>query len=108
MDILKNSKIMTGLVLVAVVVLGYFAYSSLSTPSPAVVIQESPASQSLLVALSNLHTIKLNGAVFSDPAFQSLSDFGVTIPPQPTGRRNPFAPLGSTQTTASTNKTPAQ
>ncbi len=95
---------MAGLVVVVVLALAYFAYTSLSSPSPTTIVQENPVSQNLLVALSNLHTIKLNGAIFQDPAFQSLSDFGVTIPPQPTGRRNPFAPLGSTQTAASASR----
>ena len=54
----------------------------------------SPASEELLLTLGSLTSLKLNPAVFSDPVFQSLTDFGVTIPPQPFGRRNPFAPPG--------------
>ena len=51
----------------------------------------SAASHDLLVQLSNLHTIKLDPTLFTDPAFLALNDFGVVIPPQPSGRHNPFA-----------------
>jgi hypothetical protein len=105
MDLLKNSKILAALVLVAVLALGYFAYSSLTSPAPATVTQTSPVSQNLLLALSNLHTIRLNGSIFSDPAFQSLSDFGVVIPPEPAGRRNPFQPIGGSVGTTGTTGT---
>ena len=50
-------------------------------------------SKELLVTLTNLRTIRLDDSIFSDPSFISLADYGVTIPPQPVGRRNPFAPL---------------
>jgi hypothetical protein len=50
-------------------------------------------SQSVLQALQNLHTIKLDNSIFSEPAYQSLTDFGVVIPPEAIGRRNPFEPV---------------
>lgn len=92
MNQLLTSKVLTSLVIVAIFGLGYFAYSSLANTTSATSVA-SPVSQELLIALSNLHTIELNGSVFSDPSFQSLNDFGVTIPLQPVGRRNPFQPL---------------
>lgn len=52
--------------------------------------------QDLLAALALLKTIQLDTSLFSDPIFKSLSDWGKAIPPQPVGRRNPFAPLGGT------------
>lgn len=52
-------------------------------------------SQDLLVALTNLHTIKLDTSLFSDPAFKSLTSFGVQLPPENVGRRNPFEPVGA-------------
>jgi hypothetical protein len=45
----------------------------------------------LLVALSRLKETQLDVGFFEDPVFLSLRDFGVTIAPQPVGRRNPFA-----------------
>jgi hypothetical protein len=98
MNLLKNTKMMGGaVVLVALLVLGYYYWGgSGSTPEPTLTQQDVSLSQDLLLTLNNLHAIKLDPSIFSDPLFQSLTDFGVTIPPQPTGRPNPFAPVGFT------------
>jgi hypothetical protein len=48
-----------------------------------------------LVTLSNLRTIELDESIFQEPIFMSLSDFGVVIPPEAIGRRNPFAPISA-------------
>jgi hypothetical protein len=90
-----NKTLIFGLVGTGLLVWGYFVFfgedsgpllSSGATPSP--------VSQELLITLSNLRTINLDETLFSDPVFQSLSDFGVVIPPELIGRRNPFAPIG--------------
>ncbi len=73
----------------------YFMYFSGGSSGGPLVSQESVVSQDLLTTLTSLHTIKLDTSVFSDPSFQSLSDFGVIIPPQTAGRQNPFLPLTS-------------
>ncbi len=71
----------------------YFAYFSGPSASPTLTSSDASItlSQNLLVTLQNLHTIKLDNTIFTSQAFISLSDFGVTIPPQNVGRRNPFA-----------------
>ena len=97
-NLLKNKQVVGGLIVVLVLALGYYIWTSQSstpllTDSSA---QVSPGSQEILQTLGQLHTIKLDPALFTDPVFVSLSDFGVTIPPQNAGRRNPFAPVGST------------
>ncbi len=63
-------------------------------------------SQNLLVTLQNLHTIKLDNSIFSNPAFQSLSDFGVAIPAENVGRRNPFEPAAGGAAVNSSIKLP--
>ena len=73
----------------------YMTYFTTPT-SPTLTSSDSgsiAASQNLLVTLQNLHTIKLDNSIFSDPSFQSLTDFGVTLPQGTYGRRNPFEPL---------------
>jgi hypothetical protein len=50
--------------------------------------------QDLLMSLSRLKSTHLDVSIFSDPAFRSLIDRSETIPPEPKGRRNPFAPIG--------------
>lgn len=93
--LLKNTKLVGGIVaLILLALVGYWYLGSSSAPQASVTQVSSPASQDLLLMLSNLHSLTLNPALFSDPLFTSLSDFGVTIPAQPTGRRNPFAPPG--------------
>jgi hypothetical protein len=103
MDFLKQNMmpIAAGVLLLG----GIFVYMSyFAAPSAPAALTASDAdaslSQNLLVTLQNLHTIKLDNSIFSDPAFQSLTDFGVVIPSQTPGRRNPFAPLGSTVTSS--------
>lgn len=96
MDILKNKMVMGGLAAVAVLALGYYLWTSTSS-TPLLTNSAdttSPLSQDILATLGQLHTIRLDPSVFTDPVFVSLTDFGVTIPPQTAGRRNPFAPVG--------------
>ncbi|MBX4192067.1 hypothetical protein KW798_01105 [Candidatus Parcubacteria bacterium] len=98
MEFIKANKWMIGGVLGAVVLVWvYFTYFS-GGSSDQLLTSTDPAStavtQELITTLANLKTIKLDASIFKDPLFVSLSDFGVVIPPQQTGRRNPFAPLG--------------
>lgn len=96
MDILKNKYVLGGIAGFAVLCLAYYLWqSSGSTPLLSDNQGASPLSQELLTTLGKLHTIKLDPTVFSDPVFVSLTDFGVIIPPQAAGRRNPFAPVGA-------------
>ena len=98
MDFLKKNKMALGggvVILLAGYV--YFAYFAGSDAGPILTSSDSNVtlSQNLLVTLQNLHTIKLDSSIFDDPSFQSLTDFGVSIPTQNVGRRNPFLPLPS-------------
>lgn len=101
MNLIRNNKAFS--VILGLVVLlgaGYLLFSGGSDPAGNSLLTSnavsgpSAASRELLVTLSDLKTVRLDAAIFSDPLFQSLKDFGVQIPLQPTGRRNPFAPIG--------------
>lgn len=67
-----------------------------------------------LTLLLSVNNIKLNDAIFSDPAFIGLRDSSITLIPDTTiGRPNPFAPIGSdvvpppaSSTTTTTISTP--
>jgi hypothetical protein len=106
MNILKNKNVLGGIAAVIVIGLIYYIWSSagsgalLTTAEPT-----SPLSQEILTTLGQLHTLRLDPALFKDPVFISLSDFGAAIPPQQAGRRNPFAPVGSASAPA---KAPVQ
>ncbi len=95
MDILKNKFVVGGIAGVLVLTLIYYVWTSAENSALLTTTDgTSPLSQEILLTLGQLHTIRLDPAVFTDPVFASLSDFGVTIPPQSAGRRNPFAPVG--------------
>jgi hypothetical protein len=101
---IKNNKVVGGIVVLVLLALCYWAFFSgggSGAPLSSTSTAASPSSQDLLVALSNLQTIQLNDAVFTDPVFESLTDFGVTIPPQTPGRSNPFAPISPSSPTTS-------
>ncbi len=57
----------------------------------------------LLSTLRELKRLSLDEKIFSDPSFKSLIDHSRPLPPQTSGRLNPFAPLESTQTVFSTS-----
>jgi len=66
---------------------------------------ESGVDKDLVSTLLQLRTVSLTGTIFSDPAFQSLQDFGTQIIPEPVGRPNPFTPASYRSTsTSSGNK----
>lgn len=49
----------------------------------------------VIALIQQIKTLRIDQSIFSDPAFLSLTDYTTPIPPQPVGRPNPFAPLGS-------------
>lgn len=105
LDYLKHNKIMAVGAAVAVLAVLYYAFyfggGAISTPSLSSPSETNlPGTQKLVVMLTSLNTIRLNDSVFKDPVFQSLSDFGVVIPEQQVGRRNPFAPTSAVATPA--------
>ena len=95
MDILKNKWAAGGIAGALVLVLGYYLWSGAGSSALLTTTEgTSPLSQEILTTLGQLHTIKLDSSVFTDPVFVSLNDFSAVIPPQNAGRRNPFAPVG--------------
>ena len=99
--------VVIGVVVAALGLMYYFYSRGSSGELLTAESQTSPVSQEILAILGNLRTIRLDNSVFADPLFLSLSDFGVTIPPAAAGRRNPFAPVGTDGTPASTSTTSA-
>lgn len=67
-----------------------------STPSDTSALSTEVVSgpgQEVVDTLLTLRAIKLDGAIFTQPAFAALRDFSTQIVPEPVGRPNPFAPL---------------
>ncbi len=66
------------------------------TGTPLVVPDGSAPGSEFLSLLLSVKSIQLNDAIFSNPAFQSLSDSSISLTPDGNeGRPNPFAPLYS-------------
>ena len=63
-----------------------------SVPGTGTSIPNSLANKDFLNLFSGIKNIKLNDAIFSDPAFNSLRDSSIVLVPDGTeGRPNPFA-----------------
>ncbi len=67
-----------------------------TTPATDTSTPATAAGGEFLTLLLSVKSIKLNDSIFSDPAFQSLSDSSIQLTPDGSeGRPNPFAPLMS-------------
>ncbi|MEK7156404.1 MAG: hypothetical protein AAB790_01195 [Patescibacteria group bacterium] len=77
-------------------------------PSPG--SEGAQVDQGIVPTLLTLRAVKLDGTIFSAPAFTRLKDISTDIIEEPVGRPNPFAPLSARTTTGTstqTNFTPA-
>ncbi len=99
MDLIRNYQ--TALIFVLVVAGLYGGYVLFLAPTgeQALTVTTAAAAgpdQDLVALLFELKGIRLDNAIFADPLFQSLKDFGKDLVSEPVGRRNPFAPLEGT------------
>ena len=97
--LLDNKTTLMAALLGALLIGGYYVFWGGSSEPSLVQTQVESASlegQQLLAILGDLHALTLDDAIFKDPVFVSLNDYGVVIPVQPLGRSNPFAPVAAT------------
>lgn len=92
----------TALWFIGIVLVLYLGYSFFLAPSdePALTVTNTASSPDadLVALLFELKNIRLDNALFTDPVFRALKDFGQDLVVEPVGRTNPFAPLNG-QTT---------
>lgn len=96
MQFLKDNKLYIGFVVIAVLAWWlYMTYFPNNSAGDALLSTQvsSPLSPDVLTTLSNLTVLRLDASIFEDPVFTSLTNYGVEIPAERAGRRNPFAPL---------------
>ena len=93
-----NKQAALGTLLVVIFLAGLFFYTIGGDTAPSSGVSEADGAsldatlgKDLLLALARLKSTKLDTAIFADPIFTTLHDWGVVIAPQPVGRRNPFA-----------------
>ena len=93
------------LVIVALAGLGYFWWSGNSTPaSSSITSSDSQAAVGVQVLnlLNQIQSLSIDTSLFTDPAYKTLVDYSVMIPPVPVGRSNPFAPIPGFSTVSTT------
>lgn len=91
------------IIIAVIVVIGLIIYSIVK-PDPEVqkLLETSERQDSAQVlgdditrAINQIQSLKLDRAVLDDPVLKNLTDHSEPIIPEPVGRRNPFAPIGS-------------
>ena len=97
-------------ILLVVVAIGYYFYSgsgSNSSTSTSFVVSNATSSvgEDVLNLLNQIHSLKIDPSLFQSPVYQSLTDFTVTVPPEPIGKSNPFVSGGAGAFPASSSAT---
>ena len=106
----KNKNILiVAAILVVLGVAGYFYATRDRTGDALLTATDFSTSTSavdgdLLTALRQLKQLKLDASIFSNPVWESLTDFSSAIPPQPAGRPNPFLPLDGVSSSATSTR----
>ncbi len=87
------------IVVITVLLAGFLGYNLLTATPDVSVYTDSmnntdQAGQEILVLVTKMQSISIDGSIFSSPLFSHLVDFDVTPIPEPAARSNPFAPIG--------------
>lgn len=98
------------IIVIVIIIVGFIAYSYLkgnaNSDTSALVAEKRTAefatAKEVLSLLNRMSKITLDDGIFSDTAFQSFKDTTVVLTAQPSGRNNPFAPLGADGVRAAT------
>lgn len=110
MEALKRYKnIFIGAAVLGLIALAYFTLfkgtgsdDTLLLVGAVVQSPEDILRNELLESLRELRVLNLDEKIFSDPIFNSLTDFTVELSPQPVGRDNPFLPLSGAAAVSTT------
>src|ERR1035437_4054823 len=101
MKLSQTQKLILALIIFAIA--GFIIYSSFfsgSSTGGAIVsggeatTTMSVEGQDVVNMVSEINTISINPGLFSSPLFLGLTDFSVSLSPEPQGRPNPFADIG--------------
>ncbi len=101
MNFSKKNLITAAIVIIVVGVAAYFLFGKSKSDEivTAVSAPGSEAEATFLGLATELDTVNFAGTIFTDPRFTSLRDIHTNITQEPTGRRDPFAPLSGVITT---------
>ena len=93
------------MVIIGVVVLAivYFYFSGSAPVTDSISTLQTQSANAvgtrILSLLNQIKSLHIDTSIFKDPAYQTLVDYSVEIPPLPVGRPNPFAPIPGVSTT---------
>lgn len=93
-------KIFLILVVIILVLAGWFWYKSGSSSesdqsSLGLEVLDEQVGEKTISLLNKMSQVKLDNSIFSNPFLETGKDNRISIPPQPVGRVNPFAPIGT-------------
>jgi hypothetical protein len=104
---MNTRTIINFVIAILVIVLFFFGYQYLFGPkqstgtiaqtgalAPGGGSRTSSDATAFLSVIAGLRTLTLDTSLFSNQAFTSLTDFGVTLSPEPVRNSNPFVPFG--------------
>lgn len=100
MDFIKQYSTFVWFIAIVAVMYGAYLFFFAEPKTPVVTASSTQTTPDadLVALLFELKNIRLDNAIFEDPLFQSLKDFSQSLVSEPTGRNNPFAPLGGNVT----------
>ncbi|MDO8575515.1 MAG: hypothetical protein Q7R78_02340 [bacterium] len=105
---MNKNNIIILVVVIALVGGGIWYYKSKGTGTEdglSVSVANTPkVGQKTLSLLRQVSELTLDTKIFDDPAFTSLVDSSIVIPPQPVGRINPFSPTRARVVVPSTTR----
>ena len=82
----------------------YFYFSNPDATIPleglALPSDSEPVGEDILILADKIRTINIDPAVFSSPLFANLKDFSAPVTAEAKSRPNPFAPIGSDNSSA--------
>ena len=83
--------------MLVILVLGFFLYNSFFS-SDDIVLEQNPAQAAAAAELikmsKDLESVNFKQDLFVSPGYRLLTDFSTPIPPEPSGRSNPFDLIG--------------
>lgn len=92
-----NKTSIISVIVVLVLVVGYFYFMGGSPAIDVGLLERQSDGVNVgskeLSLLNEINSLKIDSTLFTDPAYRTLRDYSVAIPPQNVGRPNPFAPL---------------
>ncbi len=103
----KTLFIIIGIVVIALIAFFYYEGSAAPSSTLSQTDNVSASNQAIgtrvLDLLNQIRTLRIDTSIFKDPAYSTLRDYSVAIPPQGVGRQNPFAPLSGSGSVAASS-----